>query len=290
LQTNANNVLRMLDPGLGATFQDRGRVGWRRYGIPLSGCMDPHSADCANRLLENVPTAAVIELLLQNAKFETLQDVWVAICGADVECSVPTWRAHHLSAGEIISIQQCRTGLWSYLAVEGGFAAPEFFGSASSYPRGGLGGNLLPLQVLIRNSASRLRLPRGVSGRVASWTDRRDYGSPPWIRVYMGPQWKNFSVVDRDRFLTGEWKVTSQSDRVGYRLEGPVLKPEPAEIISEPVRVGSVQVPENGSPIITMRDGPTVGGYPKIALVDEPDLSWVAQVRPGQSLRFQLVS
>jgi allophanate hydrolase subunit 2 len=77
---------------------------------------------------------------------------------------------------------------------------------------------------------------------------------------------------------------------VGYRLAGPALKPQPAQIISEPVRLGSVQVPENGQPIVTMRDGPTVGGYPKIGLVDPADLAWLTQCRAGQTIRFQLVT
>jgi antagonist of KipI len=90
--------------------------------------------------------------------------------------------------------------------------------------------------------------------------------------------------------LTEEWKVSSQSDRVGYRLEGATLKADPVEIYSEPVRLGSIQVPDSGQPIVTMPDGPTVGGYPKIAVVDDKDIPWIAQCRPSQTLRFQLVS
>jgi allophanate hydrolase subunit 2 len=93
--------------------------------------------------------------------------------------------------------------------------------------------------------------------------------------------------VDRELFFTQVWTVTSQSDRVGYRLGGAPLGSRLPQLISEPVRVGTVQVPENGLPIVTMRDGPTVGGYPKLGMVDPADVSWLAQCRPGQKVRFQ---
>ncbi len=252
--------------------------------------MDRHSANCANRLLDNDSGCTVLEMLSQGTKLEILQDVWIAICGAEIECSIPSFRAHHAVKGEIVSLKRCMSGMWSYLAVEGGFAAEQMFGSASYYGRGGIGTKLEKGTTLERQSTARFQLPRGVSSRVGSWTDRRDFAQPPQIRVYPGPQWKSFSHADREKFITQDWKVSSRSDRVGYRLEGPPLKAEPVEIYSEPVRLGSVQVPENGEPIVTMPDGPTVGGYPKIAVVDEVDLPWVAQCRGGQSLRFQLVS
>ncbi|HEV8543714.1 MAG TPA: biotin-dependent carboxyltransferase family protein [Verrucomicrobiae bacterium] len=283
--------MRVLDSGLGVSIQDRGRPGWRRFGVPIGGSMDPHAASCANRLLDNDPGAALIELLLQGSRLEMLQDAWIALCGAPIECSIPTWRAYPAQAGEVVSIKKCRSGMWSYLAVEGGFSAKPFFGSASFYGRGNLGTRLSAGSLLERNSSARFHLAAGVSGRVASWEDQRDYASPPRIRVWPGPQWNDFSPADRDTFLTAEWKISPQSDRVGYRLEGPRLPANPPEIVSEPVRLGSVQVPENGQPIITMRDGPTVGGYPKIALIDEEhDLPWVAQARPGETIRFQLIS
>jgi biotin-dependent carboxylase-like uncharacterized protein len=288
--SKSNNILRILDTGLGASLQDRGRHGWRRWGVPISGPMDRHSAACANRLLDNERGSPVIELLSQGAKFEVLENVWVAICGAATECSIPAWRAHRAAVGEIISVRHCRAGMWSYLAVEGGFAEDPIFGSASYYARANLGRKLEKNAILERQANTRFQLPGGVSGRVASWTDRWDFTQSPKIRVFPGPQWKSFSLADREVFLTESWKVSPRSDRVGYRLEGPTLKADPAEIDSEAVRLGSIQVPENGQPIITMPDGPTVGGYPKIALVDELDLPWVAQSRPGQSVRFQLLS
>jgi len=114
------------------------------------------------------------------------------------------------------------------------------------------------------------------------WKEIRDYNSPPALRVWNGPQREMFS----DAFFEQEWTVTTQCNRVGYRLMGEPLEFTPCEILSEPVRVGTIQIPENGMPIVTMRDGPTVGGYPKLGMVDPEDLSWLAQCRPGQKVRF----
>ena len=285
-----NAVLRVLNLGLGSSIQDRGRSGWRRFGLPSSGWMDSHAAECANRLLENESSAPVLELLFQGAKFEVLQDVWLAVCGAEVRCTVPTWRASHLHQGDTLAFTQNQAGVWSYLAVEGGFAAPEFFGSASFYTRGKVGAQLSKNLVLFRNNTPRLRIPKEVAGRLASWSDQRNYSHPPPIKVYPGPQWHNFSATERHRFFQSEWAVTTQCDRVGYRLEGPKIQLLHSDIVSEPVRVGSIQIPESGNPIITMLDGPTVGGYAKIAVIDPVDLSWVAQSRPGQKLMFKLLA
>jgi biotin-dependent carboxylase-like uncharacterized protein len=282
-------VLRVIDAGFGATIQDWGRPGWRKYGVPPSGCMDFHAAACANNLLENEPSAPVLEILLGRIKCEVLRPAWIAVTGAIRDGRVPAWRAYHAAAGEVIELRQPSSGVWTYLAIEGGLAAPAYFGSASYYARGGIGLRIENGVVLNQQSGRRLALPPAVAGRLASWSDRRDYANPPVLHLWRGPQWKSFSIADREKLLTAEWTVRPESDRVGYRLAGPVLKANPPEIVSEAVRVGSIQVPENGQPIVTMRDGPTVGGYPKIALVDEDDLGWLAQCRSGSAMKFKLM-
>jgi antagonist of KipI len=110
------------------------------------------------------------------------------------------------------------------------------------------------------------------------------------LRVWRGPQWDEFTEADRTFFFNRAWTVSSQSDRVGYRLTGEPLVTPHRSLLSEPVLPGTIQVPENGQPIVTMRDGPTVGGYAKLGLVEPTDLSWLAQCRPGQAVRFQLIS
>jgi len=280
-------VLEVESTGLGLSIQDRGRTGSRRFGVPPSGWMDDHSAIWANRLLDNPTGAAVLELQFQGARLTVLDTSWIAITGADLRCNIPTWRAVKVEEGEEIRFTENRAGVWAYLAVEDGIQAESILSSRSTYPRGRIGHTLAQGDVLCRYAEHSFALPQGVAGRTVPWTERRDYSKTPVIHVYPGPQWELFAEAEQKKFFATEWTVSSQSDRAGYRLQGPALRPREAEIISEPVRVGSIQVPLNGQPIITMRDGPTVGGYPKIGLVDERDFSWVAQSRPGQNIRFQ---
>ncbi|MBM3833944.1 MAG: biotin-dependent carboxyltransferase family protein [Verrucomicrobia bacterium] len=279
----------VLDPGLGATLQDRGRVGWRRFGVPASGAMDDHAAGWANRLLNNPPDAPVLELLLQGAKLLVASRVWIAVTGADAEGSVPAWRTIHVEPKQVIHFPHNHSGVWIYLAVEGGFEAERILGSVSAYERGNLGRRLAAGDILKRAAAIPFELPHNIAGRMISADERRSYHSPPALRVWPGPQWNLFHEQDREMFFAQSWTVTSQSDRAGYRLSGQPLQSGGNEIISEPVRVGSIQIPGNGLPIVTMRDGPTVGGYPKLGLVETADLSWLAQCRPGQSVRFRHV-
>jgi biotin-dependent carboxylase-like uncharacterized protein len=281
------DVLKVISPGLGATIQDRGRFGWGRFGVPASGVMDTHAADWANQLLNNPPDAPVLELLLQGAALAAVKDCWLAITGADAGANQPLWRAVKINIGETIHFPRNRSGVWTYIAVEGGFDSEEIFGSASVYPRGGIGKPLAAGDVLRSKANQPLHWPSSVAGRFVPEQERRDYDRPPSLKVWPGPQWKSFSEKERNRFFAGEWTLSSKSDRVGYRLIGEPLSRTSTQILSEAVRAGTIQVPEDGLPIVTMRDGPTVGGYPKLGLVDAADLSWLTQCRAGQKMRFQ---
>src|SRR2546428_7485212 len=152
-------IFEVLAPGLGATLQDRGRFGWRKFGVPPSGAMDDHAAAWANRLLDNAQGTTVIELLLQGARLAVRQDVWIAITGADAEASVPTWRAVRVRQGQVVCFPQIRRGVWIYLAVEGGFAANPWLASRSGYPRGQIARPLPPRGSFRRDPASAFQLP-----------------------------------------------------------------------------------------------------------------------------------
>lgn len=283
-----NDFLKVIRCGLGASIQDAGRPGYARLGIPPGGAMDQHAPRWINKLLDNSPDSPVIEILMQGAHFKVLETCWVVVGGADTRCNLPRWRIVRAHKGENIVFPVTRMGLWSYLAVEGGFVAPIALGSASAYPRGGIGRMLEPGDVLVSGNKGQLALPEHVAGRLVAVDEQRNYDHPPPIRIWPGPQWDQFHSRDRALFFEQPWSVSAQSDRAGYRLQGGHLSSNPTGIISEPVLVGSVQIPPNGQPIVTMRDGPTVGGYPKIGLVDPNDLSWLAQCRPGITFRFQL--
>lgn len=280
-------VVELIHCGLGVTVQDNGRYGWRRFGVPVSGAMDDHATEVANRLLGNGADAPVLELLLQGAQLVMLQDAWIAITGADSDCTVEPWRAVRLSKGDRIHFQKNRSGVWSYIAVEGGFDWPRLLGSTSVYVRGKLGSPCVEGTVLERAKGDPFNLQPGIAGRLAPPQERRQYDSPLTLKLWRGPQWESFGESERDSFFSQQWTVTPQSDRVGYRLSGTPLKLDSTQIISEPVRVGSVQIPEIGLPIVIMRDGPPVGGYPKLGVIDQEDISWLAQCKPGQKIQFQ---
>jgi biotin-dependent carboxylase-like uncharacterized protein len=282
-------VFEILEPGLGASLQDRGRIGWRRFGVPASGAMDDHAMHWANCLLGNSLDAPVLEVLLQGARLRAVRSARIAITGADAQASVPTWRSVCVSSGDIIEFPQSHSGVWSYLAIEGGFEGERILGSFSAYPRAGLGRPITSGQKLRWSPDAVSQWPHSVAGRLLDGRERRRYDQPPVVRVWRGPQWNLFDHAVRENFFAQEWAVSSQSDRVGYRLRGEPLRAPSIQIVSEAVLVGSIQIPSNGEPIVTMRDGPTVGGYPKLGLVDPADVSWLAQCRPGAGVRFRMV-
>jgi len=276
-------VLEILKTGLGASVQDLGRIGWRRFGVPPSGAMDPHAAMWANRLVGNSDGAPVLELLMQGAEFRVLTPRRFAVAGADAGACIPVWHARTLAPGERLAFPKNQKGLWTCVAVHGGFDAESVMGSCSAYPRGGIGRMLRAGDRL--SAASIEDSPHMGEGWVA-WSEQRDHDAPPLLKIWRGPQWDWFDAEEQRCFIDAEWQVSSHSDRVGYRLEGARLNVPAGEMRSEPVVVGSVQVPPNGQPIVTMRDGPTVGGYPKIGIVDPDSISWLAQCRPGVRFRW----
>ena len=309
-------VLRILDLGLGVSLQDAGRPGFRRFGVPTSGTMDPVTAGWANRLLDNPPDAPVLELCLQGQRFEALRDGWIAVCGGSHPRGRAPYRAFRVRAGETLDFGPGDSGVWSYLAVPGGFRAETFLGSRSANPRAGIGRTLRRGDLLLRNPATEWHPPSGVASRSVSPDQWATDQEPGPLRVWPGPQWDQFDAESHHRLFETAWRVTSQCDRVGYRLQGdpdsrtgaerpsqaphaqPHPTPEPrvhgglawtgGSLISEPVLTGSIQVPADGQPIVTLHDGPTLGGYPKIAWVDPRDLPRLVQTRSGQPVRFIL--
>jgi biotin-dependent carboxylase-like uncharacterized protein len=278
--------LEIVSLGSGVALQDGGRLGWRRYGVPLGGAMDRHAMRSANHLLGNRPDAPVLEILLQGTVLEARDAVWVALAGADSCRAHSACTAFPVRAGERLEFSKKAAGLFAYLAVPGGFVADRWFGSVSVDLRNGMGAVLKPGDVLSLVTAEPAVSTNGVSRRLLVEEQRRSYDSREVFRLLPGPQFELFSRPAVEALVASEWTVSAQSDRSGYRLDGPSLD-VPDSIPSEPVLPGSFQVPGNGQPIITMVDGPTVGGYPKIAVLKDADLDRLAQCRPGVQLCFQ---
>lgn len=280
-------VLELVDAGLGVSLQDLGRYGWKRYGVPPGGALDRHAARWANLLLGNLPHAPVLEVLLVGVRLRVLRRVELAVTGAAATApDGPGWRTFILEAGSEFTFPPPSAGVWSYVAIPGGFDGIHWFGSVSVFPRGGLGDRLTAGTVLGRSSGPTDPTPATVGQRWLAASQQRNYLQPPPLPVWPGPQSDLFPESDHLAFFDRSWTVTASSDRTGYRLDGTALTGACPAIPSEPVLPGSIQIPPGGLPIVTMRDGPTVGGYPKIGLVDPAHLSWLAQCRPGQQVRF----
>jgi biotin-dependent carboxylase-like uncharacterized protein len=277
-------VLEVLAAGAGMTLQDFGRSGWKRFGIPPGGAMDLESARRANLLVGNEAGAPVLELLFTGARFRVLSSCELAVAGAEVECEWPAWRNFCVEPGREISFGPLRAGVWSYLAVRGGFAAPRWFGSASANPRVGFGASVQPGGRLSCENRPRAE---EISSRFVPEVVREEYGRTPILRIWPGPEWDDFTEEARRQFLEQTWRISSQSDRAGYRLEGIALESR-LRMPSAPVAVGTIQVPPRGLPIVLLRDGPTVGGYPRLAMLEPSDISRFTQCAPGTGVRFAL--
>ncbi len=285
-------VFEVVRPGLLTSIQDLGRRGWRRLGIPGSGAMDRQAVRATNAALGNDPGDAAIELPFPGPVLRALAEVDVAVGGADFDARLnatpldPSTLAR-VRPGDLLTFQAPRRGQWAYVGVAGGIDAPVAFGSRSTYARGGLGG--------IGGRALRAGdiLGAGEPTRARQVAQRAHISVPPAgpMRVVLGPQTEYFQVDARAVMLEQPFEVTMQRDRSGMRMRGPRLAHRgEAEILSDGLLPGAIQVPPDGSLVITLADGPTTGGYPKIACVISADLDRLAQCGPGDTLRFEAVT
>jgi biotin-dependent carboxylase-like uncharacterized protein len=276
--------------GPASSVQDGGRYGAQRYGLVPSGAMDRLALAAANCLVGNKQFAAAIEVGPLGATF-TARDgpVRVALAGAarnaDIaKRAVAFDSSMTLADGESLTLGFARGGTFSYLAIEGGVRGEPMFGSLAVNARAGLGSPYpRPLQ-----AGDKLEVA-AASGAVERAIDLPAATDGP-IRALMGPQDDEFGDA-RQLFLDSEWKISATSDRMGYRLEGPIIKHlHGHNIVSDGTVNGSIQVPGNGAPIVLMPDRGTSGGYPKIATVISTDLGRFAQIPAGRGFRFKGVS
>ena len=275
--------------GPASSVQDRGRYGAQRYGLVPSGAMDQLALAAANILLGNDPFAASIEIGPFTASF-TARDgaVRVALAGAERSAdiagrAVAMNSSMTIAEGETLTLGFAKGAVFSYLAIEGGVDGEVMFDSRSVNQRAGLGSPYpRPLQAGDELSA------RPASGAAERRIELPATSGP--IRVVWGPQDDEFSDEARRLFIDSEWKISATSDRMGYRLEGPVIEHRYGHnIVSDGTVRGSIQVPGNGAPIVLMPDRGTTGGYPKIATVISADFGRFAQIPAGTAFRFKAV-
>lgn len=285
-------ALRVVKSGLLATIQDLGRVGYQSLGVSVAGPMDWHSHRLANRLVSNDERAAAIEVTLVGPDLLAEGDAMCAITGAAFEVTVggapvDLNRPFTVQRGCHIVFGARGRGARATLSVRGGIDVPPVLGSRSTNLVGHMGpfggrplqaGDLLP----IGTAGTTLRfcgaapLPLPVPGGVTT------------LRVIEGPHKSRFTVEAWERFCRGPFRISADSNRMGYRLEGPPLEHvRGADILSEATAVGSLQVPSSGQPILLMADRQTTGGYTIIATVITADLALAGQLAPGDAVRFE---
>lgn len=286
--------LEIVEPGLATTVQDFGRRGFQRFGISASGVMDPIALATANALVGNKAETAALEITLAGPTLTCAgADIRIAVAGANFAVSidgrpVSSHETHDLRAGQRLSIGTAPDGARAVLAVSGGFQVTPMLGSVSTHSRSQLGGlDGGPLRTGDRLPLAFPGLPAQPHLMVSPAHRRRAQGP---VRVLLGPQDDAFSTEGIATFLASDYTITALSDRMGCRLEGPRVQHAGAVgIVSDGTVFGSIQIPGNGQPIILLADRQTTGGYPKIATVISADLPRLAQLRPGERVRFEAV-
>ena len=296
--------IAVIKPGLQSSFQDRGRYGYQHLGVPVSGAMDTRAHRLANLLAGNTGDQASLEITLNGPTLQFDDTACIAISGALLSPAindqpVPNNRPLIVRRGDTLRFGEPQHGLRAYLAVYGGFDIDSVMDSQSTYLRGQLGGwqgrslqkgDVIPLRTPLHYGQSDALAQRLWEMRIylpaILGPARRDT-----VRVMRGQHAALFTDTAIDAFFKKSFRIQAQSDRMGYRLEGPALSMKtPRQLLSEATSFGTIQVPASGQPIILMADRQTTGGYAKLAHICTVDLTIVAQRAPGEWLGFREIS
>jgi len=305
--------IRVLKPGMLTTLQDRGRSGLAAFGIGRAGPMDDVAFRLANALVGNSDDAAALEISVIGPRLHFGADAIIALAGAEFDAHIGTqavtgWRRQHIAAGDVLDCGRVRQGARAYLAVAGGFEAEIVLGSRSSDVNAGLGplhgrplrdGDALMIERMRASERGAAGAAAGAWQRVGgtqaperAWAlDPRPWFDPDLDHAIHLIRGQHFDALDgrsREALFGAEFKVAPDSNRVGFRLDGPRLALDaPLELISEAVAFGTLQLPPGGRPIALLAEHPTTGGYPRIGQVAAIDLPRLAQRKPGDSVRFR---
>jgi antagonist of KipI len=283
-------VLRVLEPGLFTTIQDLGRPQAMTSGVPPGGAMDRFAHSAANLLLFNDRSAATLECTLVGPRLLAEGACVVAVTGGDLDArlneqAVPLWTTFAMAPGDVLSFGRRRIGARSYIAVGGGFAGDRWLGSLSTNvmaARGGMHGRALAKEDLLANGES---WRPAVPGRTLAESMRPDYARHA-LQAIGGPHADRLTADSRRDLFGSTFNLGTDSNRMGYRLEGPSLEAPGDEVLSFALIAGVVQLPSGGRPILLMADHQTAGGYPVVATVASASMPVAAQLAPGDELRF----
>lgn len=289
------NAVKVISPGALTTVQDAGRFGFLQSGISVSGVMDSYSHRAANLLVDNPQEEAVLEVTLMGPVLEFQCSTRIAVTGAMMQPKlndqpVPMWQTIPVREGDRLSFSGIQGGCRAYIAFAGGLDVPVIMGSKSTNLKAQMGG--FEGRMLKRDDVVPLKAP---SGEAKLWAASEEwipkFPTQITLRAVLGPQEDLFTEEGIASFLNTEYLVTPANDRMGYRLEGEEITHKAgADIVSDGIVMGAVQVPSSGQPIILMADRQTTGGYTKIATVVTADLPLLAQAQAGTKIRFERVS
>lgn len=287
--------IKIISPGLMTTVQDFGRYGYQQYGVSVSGAMDYVAARLANILAGNDENEGLLEITIIGPKIEFLSDAVIAVTGGDLEPLINDMpiglnKSVAVKTNDILSFKGIKKGCRCYVAFAGGIDVPVVMGSKSTFLKAGIGGHegrvLKAGDVLSIGSP----LPTNIIGIESENFYDYDSGIIK-LRVVLGPQEDFFTDKGIETLFSNEFIVTNNSDRMGYTLEGAKLEhKDSADIISDGIAMGAIQVPSKGNPIIMMADRQTTGGYTKIGNVITVDLPKIAQAKPGDKIVFEKVN
>lgn len=291
-------VLEIVNPGMMVSIQDLGRLGHQAQGVPASGALDLINLRLANRLVGNVEGIGALEFRIMGPTIRVMAErVRVALTGTSASIEQLEPIAERYAANQSVLFKRgdlFRIGLTAdtavaYLAIEGGFDLPEIYASQSTNIAGGFGG--FEGRALTAGDLVPLRLGDVDVRREQMCKAPVSFASDEPIRVVLGPQDDYFSDVGIETFLTETYQISADSNRMGARLEGPPVAHEKgADINSDGIVTGAIQVPGNGLPILLLADHQTTGGYPKIGCVASADLPRLGRMKPSSQLRFRSVS
>lgn len=288
--------IRVLKGGMMTTVQDLGRTGYQSQGFSVAGVMDVRSFKIANLLLDNPENEAVLEFTLIGPTLEFTSATIIAITGGDFQPTIngepaPMYTAIYMNKGDILKFGSARTGSRGYIAFSSYLDIPVVMGSRCTNMKskiGGFKGRKLQAGDYLNFRIKRRYLPFFLSRKLEPDNFDQDQET---LRVVMGPQDSKFSKQGIETFLTSEYTVTSEFDRMGCRLDGAYIAPkESSDIISDGIAFGSIQVPSHGKPIILLADRQTTGGYAKIATVASVDIPKLVQRKTDHKIRFEAIS
>jgi antagonist of KipI len=286
-------IFKVIKSGLQTTVQDLGRYGFREFGVSPSGAMDSYSLQMGNLLVGNELGEAALEAPLIGPVLLSLHDVAIAICGGNLspkinDQEIPLWKSLVIKKGQILSFGELKVGARTYISVAGGIDVPLVLNSKSTYLTGKFGGfegrALKEGDILFGHPFTR-------RNRYLHTKLIPKYKDPLTVRVIIGPHTDKFTTAGLETFLTKEYSISTQSNRMGYQLTGPKIEHSTsADIISAAIPLGGIQVPSSGQPIILMAEHQTMGGYSRIGTVISTDIPRLAQAQPGIKIRFKEIS